>query len=46
MNGGVFTLPERLLGWRYDVIGKGLLTVAESPVLDSVPSAYVIPQAD
>ena len=38
MNGGIFTLPERLLGWRYDVIGKGLLAVAENPTSDSVPS--------
>jgi ribonuclease D len=36
MKGGVFTLPERLLGWRYEVIGKGLLLVAENPVLDDV----------
>lgn len=31
MKGGVYTLPERLLGWRYEVIGKGLLEVAENP---------------
>jgi hypothetical protein len=31
-------LPERLLGWRYEVIGKGLLLVAENPVLDDVES--------
>jgi ribonuclease D len=38
MKGGVFTLPERLLGWRYEVIGKGLLAVAENPALDSIES--------
>jgi len=31
MKGGAYALPERLLGWRYDVIGKGLLKVAEKP---------------
>ena len=36
MKGGVYTLPERLLGWRLEVIGKGLLVVTENPVLDDV----------
>ncbi len=31
MNGGTYVLPERLLGWRYEVIGKGLLEVAQNP---------------
>lgn len=38
MKGGDYKLPERLLGWRYEVIGKGLLAVAENPVLDDVES--------
>lgn len=38
MKGGTFTLPERLLGWRYEVIGKGLLAVAEKPLLGDVSS--------
>jgi ribonuclease D len=38
MKGGVLTLPERLLGWRYEVIGKGLVAVAENPVLDGTES--------
>ena len=38
MKGGAYTLPERLLGWRYEVIGKGLLLVAENPVLDDIES--------
>ena len=38
MKGGVYALPERLLGWRYEVIGKGLLLVAENPVIDNVES--------
>jgi len=28
MKGGQYTLPERLLGWRYAVIGEGLLQLA------------------
>jgi ribonuclease D len=31
MKGGVYSLPERLCGWRYDVIGKGLLDVVQNP---------------
>jgi ribonuclease D len=31
MKGGIYSLPERLLGWRYEVIGKELLHVAENP---------------
>lgn len=38
MKGGVYTLPERLLGWRYEVIGKGLLLVAENPIFDDIES--------
>ncbi|MET0356326.1 MAG: ribonuclease D [Cellvibrio sp.] len=38
MKGGDYKLPERLLGWRYEVIGKGLLAVAENPLLDDVES--------
>jgi len=30
MNGGQYSLPERLLGWRYDLIGEGLLRVANN----------------
>src|SRR5690554_4543711 len=33
MNGGTYTLPERLLGWRRTLIGAGLLATAESFVL-------------
>jgi len=29
MKGGNYQLPERLLGWRYDVIGAGLLAIAQ-----------------
>ena len=29
MKGGEYCLPERLLGWRYDLIGKGLLQIAQ-----------------
>lgn len=32
MKGGSYCLPERLLGWRYEVIGKGLLEVAINPL--------------
>ncbi len=38
MKGGVYALPERLLGWRYEVIGKGLLLVAENPIFDDIES--------
>ena len=38
MKDGTYALPERLLGWRYEVIGKGLLVVAENPVIDDVES--------
>ena len=38
MKGGIYVLPERLLGWRYDVIGKGLLLVATNPVFDDIES--------
>lgn len=31
MKGGVYTLPERLLGWRYSVIGESLLLAAQKP---------------
>jgi ribonuclease D len=31
MKGDTYTLPERLLGWRYEVIGKGLLEVIANP---------------
>lgn len=31
MKGGTYALPERLLGWRYEVIGKGLLEVIANP---------------
>jgi ribonuclease D len=27
MNGGEYRLPERLLGWRFDLIGEGLLRI-------------------
>lgn len=30
MKGGQYSLPERLLGWRYDLIGYGLLRVANN----------------
>lgn len=30
MNGGVYTLPERLHGWRYGIIGAGLLQIAQA----------------
>ena len=33
MDGGTYTLPERLLGWRHALIGAGLLATAESFVL-------------
>lgn len=33
MNGGTYTLPERLLGWRHALIGAGLLATAKSFVL-------------
>lgn len=29
MNGGEYRLPERLLGWRYDLIGEGLLRIVQ-----------------
>jgi len=38
MKDGNYSLPERLLGWRYEVIGKGLLAVTENPVLDDIES--------
>lgn len=30
MKGGSYKLPSRLLGWRYDLIGEGLLRVAQT----------------
>ena len=36
MKGGTYALPERLLGWRYDIIGKGLLHVAANPDADEL----------
>ncbi|GGY65537.1 ribonuclease D [Cellvibrio zantedeschiae] len=30
LKGGTYSLPERLLGWRYEIIGKGLLEVAQN----------------
>lgn len=33
MKGGSYTLPERLLGWRYNVIGQTLLRAAQEPLL-------------
>jgi ribonuclease D len=30
MKGGVYTLPERLQGWRYSIIGEGLLQIAQT----------------
>lgn len=30
MNGGTYVLPERLLGWRYELIGKGLLALVQA----------------
>jgi ribonuclease D len=32
MAGGTYTLPERLLGWRYTLIGKGLLELVQNAV--------------
>lgn len=34
MNGGSYSLPDRLLGWRYSVVGAGLLSVAQQPLVD------------
>ena len=31
LKGGIYALPERLLGWRYEVIGKGLLELVQNP---------------
>lgn len=37
MNGGVYRLPERLLAWRYSVVGADLLRVAQHYV-EQIPS--------
>jgi ribonuclease D len=34
MNGGEYRLPERLLGWRYDLIGAGLLQLVREQNLN------------
>lgn len=33
MKGGAYTLPKRLLGWRYELIGKGLLELVQSSAM-------------
>ncbi len=30
MNGGKYQLPARLLGWRFALIGEGLLNIAQA----------------
>lgn len=37
LKGGTYQLPERLQGWRYEVIGKGLLDTAINPTIDHKP---------
>lgn len=32
MKGGDYQLPERLLGWRFALIGEGLLRIAQTPI--------------
>lgn len=32
LDGGAYALPERLLGWRYPVIGEPLLNLASAPL--------------
>lgn len=34
MKGGVHALPERLCGWRFELIGKGLLKIAQDSTSD------------
>ena len=35
MHGGTYQLPERLLGWRFALIGEGLLRIAQMPITQS-----------
>ncbi|MFO1389856.1 ribonuclease D [Cellvibrio sp.] len=41
MKGGTYTLPERLLGWRYDLIGKGLLELVQQGAKSGLQSEPV-----
>ena len=43
MKGGTYTLPERLLGWRYDLIGKGLLELVQQGAKSGLQSEPVSP---
>ncbi len=47
LKGGAYTLPTRLLGWRYELIGKGLLELAQkfsaSSKAHTEPDASSIP---
>ncbi|UZJ44894.1 ribonuclease D [Marinimicrobium sp. C6131] len=37
LKGGAFELPERLQGWRYELLGQGLLEAAEAHRADVTP---------
>lgn len=37
LKGGAFELPERLLGWRYELLGQGLLEAAEAHRAEVTP---------
>jgi ribonuclease D len=39
IKAGTYTLPERLRGWRYGVIGEGLLRIAQTAVNFPAPDA-------
>lgn len=41
MKTGTYSLPKRLLGWRYSLIGEGLLQVAHAQNEQSTPSSPV-----